>query len=236
MKITEYTVQAGLKQPRTIALAADLHDRPFDRVIDKMRAVSPDYIMISGDLTNRKSDKTLYVPAFLTACVRLAPTFYSRGNHEWRYDENDARSISETGTVLLDNSYVHVDGLCVGGLTSGFMGSRFERRYGTLVPKLSWLKNFEAEPGYKILLCHHPEYFPLYLRGRNIDLVLSGHAHGGQIRIFNHGLFAPGQGVWPKYTAGMHEGKMIISTGLANTGGIIPRINNETELVVIKLI
>ena len=116
------------------------------------------------------------------------------------------------------------------------MGSRFERRYGTLVPKLSWLKSFEAEPGYKILLCHHPEYFPLYLRDRDIDLVLSGHAHGGQIRIFNHGLFAPGQGIWPQYTAGMHEGKMIISTGLANTGGLIPRINNDTELVVIKLI
>lgn len=201
-----------------------------------MRAVSPDYIMISGDLTNRKSDKTLYVADFLTSCARLAPTFYSRGNHEWRYDEQDAQRIADTGAVLLDNAYVHIDELCVGGLTSGFMGSRFERRYGTLVPKLSWLKSFEAEPGYKILLCHHPEYFPLYLRDRNIDLVLSGHAHGGQIRVFNHGLFAPGQGIWPKYTAGMHEGKMIISTGLANTGGLIPRINNETELVVIKLI
>lgn len=201
-----------------------------------MRAVSPDYIMISGDLTNRKSDKTLYVADFLTSCARLAPTFYSRGNHEWRYDEQDAQRIADTGAVLLDNAYVHIDELCVGGLTSGFMGSRFERRYGTLVPKLSWLKSFEAEPGYKILLCHHPEYFPLYLRDRDIDLVLSGHAHGGQIRIFNHGLFAPGQGIWPQYTAGMHEGKMIISTGLANTGGLIPRINNDTELVVIKLI
>lgn len=236
MKITDYTVCAGLEVPRKIALVTDLHSKAFDRVIDTTKSVKPDYIMISGDLINRKIENSRYAESFLSLCADLAPTFYALGNHEWQYNAEDARSMRESGAFFLDNTFAHIDGLCVGGLTSGFKGRRHEYANGVGVPELGWLADFEAEPGYKILLCHHPEYYPQYLRGRKIDLVLSGHAHGGQIRLFNHGLYAPGQGILPKYTAGVHEGRLIISTGLANTGGIIPRINNETELVVIKLI
>ena len=64
------------------------------------------------------------------------------------------------------------------------------------------------------------------------DLILSGHAHGGQIRLFGRGLFAPGQGIFPKYTSGIH-GSMIISRGLSNTGGMIPRLFNRREIVYI---
>lgn len=74
---------------------------------------------------------------------------------------------------------------------------------------------------------------------RHIDLVFSGHAHGGQIRVFDHGLYAPDQGLWAKYTRGMHHhgpnGSMIISTGLSNTGGIVPRLFNPREIVYIRL-
>lgn len=98
-------------------------------------------------------------------------------------------------------------------------------------PAADWLDDFERLPGYKILLSHHPEYYPSHLADRNIDLILSGHAHGGQWRFRGHGLFAPGQGWFPRLTSGAH-GKLVISRGLSNTT-MIPRINNPPEVVYI---
>ena len=69
----------------------------------------------------------------------------------------------------------------------------------------------------------------------DFDLVLSGHAHGGQIRLFGHGLFAPGQGIFPKYTKGLYDGRLIVSTGLKPKEGLIPRINNKRQIVVIDI-
>ena len=91
-------------------------------------------------------------------------------------------------------------------------------------------------------MCHHPEYWcmqPPMLKDHPIDLVLSGHAHGGQIRLFGQGLFAPGQGLLPRYTGGLYEGphgNMIVSRGLANTAPPpIPRLFNPREVVTIRL-
>ena len=89
--------------------------------------------------------------------------------------------------------------------------------------------------GYKVLLSHHPEYYPEYIKDLDIDLILSGHAHGGQLRFFGRGLFAPGQGLLPKYTSGIHDGRMIVSRGLANNAPPIPRLFNSKELIFIDL-
>jgi predicted MPP superfamily phosphohydrolase len=155
--------------------------------------------------------------------------------------------ISSTGVTLLNNSFLHFGKLCIGGLSSSGVTAYAEFRKDKQhpypdwkhfnspqrnEPYTDWLSDFEAQSGFKILLCHHPEYWTKYLKGRKIDLVLSGHAHGGQIRIFGQGLFAPGQGILPKYTSGIH-GNMIISRGLANTGKPIPRLFNRREIVYI---
>ena len=106
----------------------------------------------------------------------------------------------------------------------------------------AWLDTFAQVPRYRILLSHHPEYWCLeepMLSKRNIDLVLSGHAHGGQFRLFGQGFFAPGQGWFPKYTSGIHHGKygrMIISKGMANTVKFAPRLFNPTEVVYIEVV
>ncbi len=102
-------------------------------------------------------------------------------------------------------------------------------------PDVSWLDAFERQPGVRILLCHHVEYYPQYLMNRSIDLILSGHAHGGQIRLIGYGIYAPGQGFFPKYTSGIYDGKLIVSRGLANTLSFIPRLANPKELVFIHL-
>ncbi len=158
--------------------------------------------------------------------------------------EEDIAVIRETGVCFLDNGWTEHRGAFIGGLTSHhaldyrlYRSGRQERyplrgKVAHLVrePDTSWLAEFEKQPGYKILLSHHPEYYPKYLRARPIDLVLSGHAHGGQWRLGSRGLFAPGQGLFPRLTSGVHDGRLVISRGLSNTAPV-PRFNNPTELV-----
>ena len=117
-------------------------------------------------------------------------------------------------------------------------------------PSVSWLERFSRLSGYKVLLSHHPEYLNLIDSvssapeapaapeapetpvAPSVNLMLCGHTHGGQWRLFSHGLFAPGQGFFPKYSKGVY-GRMVISAGLTNTTWI-PRINNPTEIVYIN--
>ncbi len=202
------------------------------------------------------------VQPFLKGCTAVAPTFVSLGNHETFLDDEDISLIRKTGVTLLDNASVVFGNVVIGGLTSGRVldyrayrkkhfqeNGRTERYPGRTrrqMPKRfpvdhSWLDEFEKQEGYKILLCHHPEYWgkgPV-LSERKLDLVLSGHAHGGQFRLFNRGLYAPGQGFLPKYTRGIYPGtygSMVVSAGLSNTSAGIPRFQNPEEIVFLRLI
>ena len=194
---------------------------------------------------------------FLSSCASIAPTFLSLGNHEWMLDKEDLATLSSTGVTVLDNSYQTstVDGkkVVIGGLTSGYVSdyrhfraeSGSSDRYplkesisgigGAVTsshhkPEVEWLDEYCSVPGFHILLSHHPEYYPLV--PGNVELVLSGHAHGGQWRIFGHGVWSPGQGFWPKWTKGVY-GKMVVSAGLSNTARI-PRFFNPTEVVYVE--
>lgn len=250
MKIASYKVNApGLSRSLRIALVADLHNRAPDAMLDAVARISPDLICIAGDLTealdgteDSKCDNGF---AALGALCNIAPTFYAPGNHEIgashrhlrKYPpapgkvritpENLAR-IAQSGACFLDNAFATWQGIAIGGLGSGLINAGG-------VPDLDALNGFFAADGYKILLCHHPEYYERYLRDKCVDLVLSGHAHGGQWRFFGQGIFAPDQGVFPKYTAGMHEGRLIISRGTANTAFPIPRLFNPCEVVCIQI-
>jgi predicted MPP superfamily phosphohydrolase len=203
------------------------------------------------------------VMPFLTHCSKIAPTFVSFGNHEAVLDEDDLALVNSSGVTILDNTFQRFNsGVVIGGLTAGHVinyrqykaswirtHGRTERYPSRSVGNMphwfhvdaEWLNDFERQDGYKIFLNHHPEYWNLrepYLSEREIDLVLSGHAHGGQIRFFNKGLYAPGQGFFPKYTRGVwtgKNGKLVISAGLCNTSAIIPRIFNPTEIVYVNL-
>jgi predicted MPP superfamily phosphohydrolase len=103
-----------------------------------------------------------------------------------------------------------------------------------LYPDIRWIDRYIQEEGFKILLCHHPEYYNRYLKEKNIGLILSGHAHGGQIRIFGRGLYAPGQGVLPKHDGGVFENRLVVGRGLANTA-FFPRFFNPCEIVTVDL-
>ena len=207
-----------------------------------------------------KMEESIYAMELLEECARLAPCFVSIGNHEWMLCERDLAIIRSTGVYLLDNSYLSYPSqegtILIGGLSSASYSAY--RAYCADIPEgsvdpdtiypllqtrrdvvkdsepdVGWLDGFSREFGYKILLCHHPEYYPRYLKDKNIDLVLSGHAHGGQIRIKGQGLYAPGQGFLPRLTSGITDGRMVISRGLANNT-IIPRLWNPEEIVYIR--
>ena len=254
MKTTVYNLKSNRIVKNTkIALVSDLHGSSCEDVIDALKANAPDIITVTGDLTSRLDCEEGKIPpndygeaishknAFklLKESASVAPTFYSLGNHELcghKYRENHGRQcldlniqlIRESGAVLLDDAYEDLGDFRIGGLTSGHTNP-------DLVPKTSWLDEFERSDKYRILLCHHPEYYPAYLKNRNIDLILSGHAHGGQFRFFGRGVFAPGQGILPKYTSGAHDGRFVISRGLCNTAKPIPRLFNPTEVVFINV-
>ncbi|MBR1628991.1 MAG: metallophosphoesterase [Lachnospiraceae bacterium] len=210
------------------------------------------------------------IKPFLMRCVSLAPTYVSLGNHEWHASDRDIERFRKIGAIVLDNEWIELEykfnnqNILLGGLTSQVMmgkrgyyrnhpemkgyypiRDRRKRRKRTDPPVLDYefVDAFAALPGYKILLSHHPEYWAVkepFLQNRSIDLVLSGHAHGGQIRIGRsnpHSLYAPGQGLFPKYAFGMHRSEtstLIVSRGLSNTV-IIPRFGNPPEIVFIEL-
>ena len=209
-------------------------------------------------------DTQEHVLPFLSGCAAIAPTFLSLGNHEWMLDDQDLAAISATGVTVLDNTFttISIDGkrVVLAGLTSGYVtdyrtfratqdGSvRYPRKdtisgIGGAVtasqhkPETAWLQSFAAASGFHVLLSHHPEYFPLI--PPSVDLVLSGHAHGGQWAYYSLrkkrmcGVWSPGQGFLPKWTKGVYEGRLVVSAGLSNTASV-PRLFNPTECVYIK--
>lgn len=259
--LTEYKVAAGLPGKLTLGLISDLHEHDPQEVLALLRQGKPDMIMVAGDTFERHgSDRdtirtaeegilekmlrrilmkandlferifgehkheTEYAYQFLREAGRIAPVFLSTGNHEWYLLPEDLEVIEESGGRLLNNADCQI---CINGMTIRIGGLSSDA-------DLEWLNEFCAKDGYKILLCHHPEYYDRYLKGRGIDLILSGHAHGGQIRIWNRGIYAPGQGLFPKYTRGIYDSRLIVTSGSSNTASV-PRWGNPCEVVIIRI-
>ena len=255
-RLTETVYRTGM--PVSAALVTDTHNTDSTDITASLLNRRPEMIFIAGDIFYGVPceseecflDRQKNTVKLLESCASIAPTFLSLGNHERYISVTDIRKIEDMGVSVRDNTWVRCGDIVVGGLTSASVTSyqRYrasadpgctypKRRRNQMpvkkpLPDTSWLSSFESQDGYKVLLCHHPEYRDLYLSGRKIDLIVSGHAHGGQIRVFGHGIYSPGQGIFPKYTGGMY-GNMIVSRGLSNTGFVIPRLFNECEIVYI---
>ena len=229
MRDTLYSV-SGV--PRKLALLADFHNRPNMAILPSLRAHAPSLILIAGDVVYGRDplDRQIHVLPFLKDCAAIAPTFMALGNHEQNLTAKEIKEIKRSGVIVVDNNWREIDGILIGGLTSAHVT---DRRGGKKdrVPETKWLERFAAVPGYHILLSHHPEYLPFI--STDIDLILSGHAHGGQWRFFGRGVYAPGQGWWPKLTKGLYDNRMIVSAGLSNTVRCVPRIFNPTEIVYV---
>lgn len=231
----------------TIAHISDLHNKSFGenqkRLLNKVQAVSPDIIIITGDLIDRRRYDLDTAMAFVNGAVDIAPVYYVPGNHEaWSGKYSLIKeSLTDAGVSVLDNEEAEIfkddARIKILGVRDPAFLTPSDADYTDVAEIVDQLKQWALDDGFKILLSHRPEYFDLYCDG-NMDLIFSGHAHGGQFRIpFVGGLIAPNQGLFPKYTSGFHvkgTSTMFISRGLGNS--IIPiRIFNRPEVVAVTL-
>ena len=137
-----------------------------------------------------------------------------------------ADELTRRDITVLHNQYVQHTSLCIGGLTSAAGG----------VIATDWLSDMQSQEGFRLLLCHHPEYYERYVKRFALDLTVSGHAHGGQWQFFGRGVYAPGQGLFPRYTNGFYdEQRLLVSRGLADRYHI-PRLGNPKQTVLLHLL
>lgn len=225
IKTTEYNVTANLISPLSFAFVSDLHDAKNQPILDTISGISPNAVLVGGDFIHSEVCFKRGIE-FIGAVSSKFTTFVSLGNHESTVC-NIRELINKTDATLLDNSFTEYCGMLIGGLTSGVWNENN-------TPDTDWLDDFSEKDSYKLLLCHHPDYYAKYIRNKNIDLTLSGHAHGGQWRIFGQGIYAPGQGLFPKFTSGFYENRLIVGRGIGNKAPL-PRINNSPEIIVLNI-
>ena len=228
----QYEIRLPVKESLRISVASDIHaPAQYKEIVGLIKDTAPDVIFIPGDLCHYADDCRIPVE-FLHLAKDVAPVYYTFGNHERNTDES---LYNINGVHLLNDKVERLGDIVIGGLRSGFRGQAENAVMETPAPDLRFLDDFDTMDGVKLLLCHHPEYYPRYLRDRNIDLIFAGHAHGGQWRLFGKGLFAPGQGLFPKYTSGIYEDRLIVSPGLANTV-VVPRLFNPPALLTVDIL
>jgi len=228
LKLTHYELSARIEKDLKFLFFSDLHNHPNEPLLKMISKTDAEAVLVGGDfIHNALMNERGF--AFLSESAKMLPTFCSIGNHEWGYFGDLRQRILKTGAKILDNDFVPFEGINIGGLTSGYFSMS-----DNITPDVDFLTKFSQLKGFKLLLCHHPEYYPKYIKDLPIDLILSGHAHGGQWRLFGRGAYAPGQGILPKYTSGIYDGRLIVSRGIGNVYPV-PKINNPPEVLEIKI-
>jgi len=228
---------------------SDLHSKLFGvnqkNLISKIEKAKPDIILITGDLIDSKHYNEENSLKLVKGIKDIAPIYFVTGNHEkWsgKFQGLEGK-LKEMGAQVLRNTNVKLEKAGENILLMGIDDPEFNYTYENnndskiVEGELQKVLSKEDGQGFKILLSHRPEQFPLYAKHK-IDLAFSGHAHGGQIRLpIVGGLIAPNQGFFPKYTSGIYHkdsSVMIVSRGLGNS--IIPqRIFNRPEIIVLTL-
>ncbi len=252
LTITKYSVKLDIEEDIRIVHLTDLHNNEFgkdnSKLIGKTAELEPDLIFMTGDMFDKDED-IVVVCSLIEKLAEIAPVYYGYGNDEmeWELGEPDELKhlLENAGAKVLDFEYVDIE---VNGQMfriGGYYGYYRVPHMRTDNPKeqqaeLEFAEEFEDTDEVKLLLCHIPtawldwEYIDKY----SVDVVFSGHYHGGQLRIpFIGGMYAPYVGLFPEYTKGVYEGASaicVLSTGLG-AGSFVPRFNNLPEITVVDL-
>jgi predicted MPP superfamily phosphohydrolase len=229
-----------------IAQISDLHNASFgngnEKLLAALKEAKPDIIVLTGDLIDCRKLKMDVAVRFAEQAAKIAPCYYVPGNHEARIDNYDVLrdGLAQAGVVVLENQRLTLqrngDTMTLIGLTDpSFRPYNIPDDEPTFVTHS--LEALNVEEGYTIVLSHRPELFHVYAQ-QGVDLVFTGHAHGGQFRLpLMGGLFAPNQGLFPKYDAGLYvagDTWMLVSRGIGNSS--IPfRFNNPPEITLTLL-
>lgn len=232
-----------------IVQLSDLHNYQFGknnkRLLEKIEKETPDAIFMTGDMLNDDEENITQFIRLIEDASQIAPVYASLGNHEVAYIENYGenvdlrRQMEEAGAIVLEQEYVDTEiagqQVRIGGVYGYVLAE--DEDDGS---EQRFMEKFEDTDRFKILLSHMSEGLLLWksLEKWKVDIVFSGHIHGGQVRLpIIGGLYAQEEGFFPTYTKGMFElgnGTLILSAGLGSSRGI-PRVNNLPEIVVCEM-
>lgn len=243
LQTTYYTlVSHRLTHPLRFAVVTDLHSTWYgenqSELIGAIEREHPDAVLLSGDIVDDERPRDA-AQAFLQTITQEYPTYYVLGNHEFRTPDPDEvkRWTRDLGVTVLDGTgetiTINDQAVLICGVDDPACGiMNFQTQFDTVC---RMAQNTDA---YKILLSHRPDLTDWYINSP-FDLVVSGHAHGGQVRIpliLPDGLIAPGQGLFPQYTTGLHalnDTTLLVSRGLCRNR--LPRVCNRPELVILDV-
>ncbi|HIY05809.1 MAG TPA: metallophosphoesterase [Candidatus Evtepia faecigallinarum] len=225
-----------------IAVISDLHGKEFgqdnEKLIDYVRDLEPDLIAVTGDLIHDPAQMAMVEPV-AKGLASIAPAYYVTGNHEWaaKVVPELEELLEECGIHVLSNEYVM---LTEGGDQIALVGAEDSNGYADQITVGELADRVRREQGdvYTILLSHRNNHYEQYQEAR-VDLTLSGHAHGGLIRLpGTDGLIGPKRELWPQYTAGLYDlsyGQMVVSRGLGNQFPCFRLFNRpDVPLVVLE--
>lgn len=251
LQLNTYTVSSN-RLPEAfseyrIACVSDLHNAEMGddnkNLLAMLQDAEPDIIAITGDLIDSSNTDIEIALQFAKEAIKIAPCYYVTGNHEARVSKYDdlKNGLTELGIIVLEDERIDLNRNGETITLIGINDPSFQTDYlfgdSETVVKTRLQELMDGSDGFTLLLSHRPELFEIYANNK-VDLVLSGHAHGGQFRLpFVGGLVAPNQGLFPKYDAGLYTAgntNMIVSRGIGNS--ILPfRFNNRPEVILIEL-
>ena len=255
LTVSYYTVRENVSAPIRIVQLTDLHNREFGEdnceLVQMVREQAPDIIVMTGDMLNADDKNTAVMTKLIESVSDIAPVYFGYGNHEVQWEKRWKRSLApliyQSGAIPLNTTYwdmkicgqkIRIGGY-MGYYTKPHMLSTDKDR---IAYEKRWADEFEDTDRLKILLNHIPTQWVdwNYYNTRKVDIIFSGHYHGGMIRIplLERGLYAPYVGKFPKHVRGVFYGKnglCILSAGLG-TEHNVPRINNPPEITVTDIL
>lgn len=250
LELNAYTVKSeklpAAFQGYRIVHISDLHNAQMgennEKLLKMIGQAKPDMIAITGDLVDSRDTDIPVALDFAAKAMEIAPCYYVTGNHEARIPAYAQlrKGLQELGVTVLENAAVEIgrESEKIGLIGVDDPSFQTDYLFGDAETVLrDALQKLTKQDTYTVLLSHRPELFDMYVES-GVDLVLTGHAHGGQFRLpWIGGLAAPNQGLFPQYDAGLYTEKqtnMMVSRGIGNS--IIPiRFNNRPEVIVITL-
>lgn len=253
--VREYTFSSEkVKKEVTFAFLSDLHDKKYGKnnakLLDAIDNAKPDALLVGGDMivaTPGKENRN--AKAFMNTLAEKYTIYYGMGNHEYRsdlyrdeygdmYDEY-SKPLLERGVVFLRNRKVVLEDYNI-EISGVEIDRKYYKRFTVRHMDDSYIEEILGENSgsyYEILLAHNPDYFKQYA-SYGADLTLSGHVHGGLIRMpLLGGIASPAVRFFPKYDGGLFtkdNSNMIVSCGLG-THTLPVRIFNPAELIIIRI-
>ena len=255
LTVTSIPINRGLENPIRIVHLSDLHGKDFGkdnrRLMELVERFSPDMVVFTGDLINDSRDDLDTYTGLLGRMQQRWPVYYVPGNHEHRYHlaEQTVKKLRDLGVTVPVNEIVSAE---IQGNPVYLLG--LDENQGSYQAykairkgeyeyqdNRALLEQLEQKPGLRLVLSHYPENFALIgeksYNQFNFDLMMSGHAHGGQfIFPFFGGVYSPGQGIRPKYYAGLYgdHPQVVVSRGLGNSSFPL-RLFNLPDVVCIDI-